>query len=158
MYYLQNLNSLTINSLQKYKYPLVVFVCFTLFGFFNIKYLEEQRVYYEQKSEFRDILITPEEAVEKKESFDYIIDVRSPEEFKKGHLKNAIHISHDLILKDPKILFYKHKISKDDKLFFYCETGNRTSQVIRKLLEFDYKKENLYFSVKSFEELQNFGL
>jgi len=158
MYYLQNLNSFTLNTIKNYKYSLLVFVCITLFGYLNLSNLEKQRYYYEQKSEFRDMLLKPEEVENKKDSFDYIIDVRTPEEFEKGHLKNAINIPHNLILNDPKILFYKHKISKDDKLFFYCKSGNRSSQVITKLLDFDYKKENLYFSIKSYDELKNYNL
>lgn len=155
MYYLQNFNSYLITQLKQNKITLIIFSLFTLIGFLSINYIEKQQLYYERKSEFRDSLITPEEAGEMKDEFDYIIDTRSPEEYKKGHVKNSINIPHQSILNDPKILFYKYKITKDDKLFIYCKSGNRASQVIRKLLEFDYKSENLYFSTKSYDVLKN---
>ena len=154
MYYLQRFNSITINLLNKYKYTLAVFTCFTLFIYMNLNYLEEKDEYYDKKLEYNNMLLTPEEVNEEKKSFDYIIDVRTPEEFEKGHLENAINVPHDSILKNPRILFYKYKISKDDKLFLYCKSGNRSSQVIDKLLKFDYEKKNLYFSIKPYEELK----
>ena len=156
MYYLQNFNSYLITQLKEYKITLIIFSLFTFIGFLSINYIEKQRLYYERKSEFRDSLITPEEAGEMKDEFDYIIDTRTPEEYKEGHVKNSINIPHQVILNDPKILFYKYKITKDDTLFIYCKSGNRASQVVRKLLDFDYKSENIYFSTKTYDVLQNY--
>ena len=74
MYYLQNFNSYLITQLKEYKITLIIFSLFTFIGFLSINYIEKQRLYYERKSEFRDSLITPEEAGEMKDEFDYIID------------------------------------------------------------------------------------
>ena len=156
MYYLQNFNSYLISQLKEYKITLIIFSLFTLIGFFSINYIEKQRLYYERKSEFRDSLVTPEEAGIMKDEFDYIIDTRTPEEYKEGHVKKSINIPHQDILNDPKILFYKYKITKDDTLFIYCKSGNRASQVVRKLLDSDYKPENIYFSTKTYDILQNY--
>ena len=158
MYYLQNFNSYLIVQLKQNKIAIILFSLVTLIGFLSISYIEKQRLFYERKSEFRDSLITPEQAEKMKSDFDYIIDTRTPEEYEKGHLKNSINIPHQTILNDPKILFYKYKITKDDKLFIYCKSGNRASQVVRKLLDFDYKTENIFFTTTSYDVLQNYNL
>lgn len=154
MYYLQKFNSQLINKLKQNKISIILFSLITLIGFLSINYIEKQILYYERKSEFRDSLITPDQYEKMKNDFDYIIDTRSPEEYKNGHLENSINIPHQTILNDPKILFYKYKITKDDKIFIYCKSGNRASQVVRKLLEFDYKPENTFFTYVSYDVLK----
>lgn len=157
MYYLRKFNYYLIDQLQKHKIAVVLFSLFTIIGFLSVDYIEKQRLFYERKSEFRDSLITPKQAQEMKSDFDYIIDTRTPEEYEKGHLKNSINIPHQTILDDPKILFYKYKITKDDKLFIYCKSGNRASQVVRKLRDSDYKSENIFFTTASYDVLQNYS-
>ena len=154
MYYLQKFNFHLIHKIKQNKISIILFSLITLIGFLSINYIEKQILYYERKSEFRDSLITPDQYEKMKNDFDYIIDIRSPEEYKNGHLENSINIPHQTILNDPKILFYKYKITKDDKIFIYCKSGNRASQVVRKLLEFDYKTENTFFTYVSYDVLK----
>lgn len=51
-----------------------------------------------------------------------IIDVRTPEEFAAGHLKDAIQIEYQNIL--PEILKYVE--SKEDEIGLYCAAGARS--------------------------------
>ena len=52
-----------------------------------------------------------------------IIDVRTPMEFKNGHVKNAKNIEYSNIVKGVK----KAKISKDTPIILYCASGSRSS-------------------------------
>lgn len=62
-----------------------------------------------------------------------IIDVRTEEEFKDGHIKNAINIPLD------KILENDFDLGKDEKLVIHCRTNGRSGMAIEKLAELGYK-------------------
>lgn len=59
-----------------------------------------------------------------------IVDVRTPEEFKQKHIKGAINIPIDTIMKRGITT-----ISKDKELVLYCRTGSRSSVSARVLKE-----------------------
>ncbi|MFV0541166.1 MAG: thioredoxin domain-containing protein [Aestuariibaculum sp.] len=64
-----------------------------------------------------------------------IVDVRTPEEFKKGHLKNAVNInwkSND---------FDKHiaVLNKSNPIFVYCLSGGRSGKAMDKMQELGFK-------------------
>lgn len=57
---------------------------------------------------------------------DYkIIDIRTPEEFRNGHLSGAINIPHHALLFDISLL----DPFKDKKLILYCYSGRRVKLV-----------------------------
>lgn len=58
-----------------------------------------------------------------------IIDVRSPMEFKSGHIKGAINIEYTNIKKGVK----KAKISKETPVILYCASGSRSSVAVNQL-------------------------
>lgn len=60
-----------------------------------------------------------------------IIDVREPYEFKTGHVKNAVNIPLQNIIKGGGNLA---DIPKDTKIIVYCRTGNR-SEAAKDILE-----------------------
>ena len=63
-----------------------------------------------------------------------IINVRTNEEYKEGHIKNSINIPVDNIEK----INYR----KDTKIVLYCRSGNRSNQAALKLKSLGY--ENIY--------------
>ena len=62
-----------------------------------------------------------------------IIDVRSEEEYKNGHIKNAINIPLN------KILENDFDLDKDEKLVIHCRTNGRSKMAIERLAELGYK-------------------
>ena len=58
-----------------------------------------------------------------------ILDVRTAEEFAKGHIANAVNISHDEL--DTRLLELTN--AKDKQVVIYCRSGRR-AEVARKLL------------------------
>lgn len=71
--------------------------------------------------------ITYEKAADQINSFDFIIDVRSKEEIKKGRLMSYNLITMESLAKNPKLMkFLPKKVSKDDKILIYCESGRRS--------------------------------
>ncbi|OMH40297.1 rhodanese-like domain-containing protein [Desulfurobacterium indicum] len=74
--------------------------------------------------------VSPEEAVRLIKKGVVVIDVRTPEEFATGHIKNAKNI--DFMSRD----FFK-KIEKLDKNrpYIICSTDGRTGKVAAKVME-----------------------
>ena len=63
----------------------------------------------------------------------YLIDVRTPEEFKSGYLEDAINIE----WQDIKNL--NKEIKQDDKIYLYCRSGNRSGKAADILINLGYK-------------------
>ena len=80
--------------------------------------------------------ITMSEAVEMMswETNYIILDVRTPEEYRDGHIPGAINIpNEDIGTKEPSEL-----PDKDQLILVYCRSGNRSKQASRKLAELGY--------------------
>tara|TARA_B100000287_G_scaffold323736_1_gene307766 strand:- start:210 stop:527 length:318 start_codon:yes stop_codon:yes gene_type:complete len=63
----------------------------------------------------------------------YLIDVRTPEEFKSGYLEDAINIEWQNIKNLNK------EIKKNDKIYLYCRSGNRSGKAKEILINLGYK-------------------
>lgn len=74
-----------------------------------------------------------------------IIDVRTEEEYKNGHIKNAINIPLD------KILENDFDLGKDEKLVIHCRTNGRSKMAVKKLAELGYKNLSLAPGVELFD-------
>jgi phage shock protein E len=61
-----------------------------------------------------------------------VIDVRTLEEWNNGHLKNAIHKEWQ------NILDITDTISKDETIYLYCRSGNRSGKATKILTENGY--------------------
>ncbi len=55
-----------------------------------------------------------------------LLDVRNPDEYKQGHIKNSINIPLHLL---PAVLADKVP-QKDKRIFAYCLSGSRSSQAV----------------------------
>lgn len=54
---------------------------------------------------------------------EYVIDVRTPEEFADGHYESAIN--HELLLLEDELM---PEYPKDATLYVYCRRGNRSER------------------------------
>ena len=61
-----------------------------------------------------------------------VIDVRSDAEWNTGHLEGALHIEWQDILQ------ISPDISKDEQIYLYCRSGNRSEKATKILLEAGY--------------------
>ncbi len=71
-----------------------------------------------------------------KQNKGIIVDVRTPAEYQEGHLKNAINI-------DFKAVTFFNQISKLDKnqpVYVYCRSGNRSRKSIESFKEAGFTK------------------
>lgn len=80
-------------------------------------------------------VIAPTEFREKSVNHS-IIDVRTPQEFSEGHIEGAVNIN----FFDETFLDQISKYEKNEPLFIYCKSGNRSGQASKKLLDLGYKE------------------
>lgn len=66
---------------------------------------------------------------------DFIIDVRTSEEFNTGHIENSLNIVHTDILNG----VISNKISPEDTIFLYCRSGKRAEFAKKILNDNGYK-------------------
>ncbi|WP_157961048.1 rhodanese-like domain-containing protein [Lutibacter citreus] len=78
-------------------------------------------------------LVTPLEFKNKLEN-NTLIDIRTPLEFKQGHIEGAVNIN--MYDKDflEKVSIYK----TSEPIFIYCRSGNRTSAASRKMAKIGF--------------------
>lgn len=84
-------------------------------------------------------LITPESAkIMMEDSSVIILDVRTPEEYKEGHIEGSI------LIPDYEILETAEKIltDKNQTILVYCRSGNRSRKAANNLLYLGY--QNVY--------------
>jgi len=65
-----------------------------------------------------------------------LLDVRTPEEFKEGHIKNAINVNWEGENFADKV----KKYNKAKPIFVYCQVGARSAQATFKLFELGFKE------------------
>ena len=63
-----------------------------------------------------------------------IIDIRTPQEFSQGHIDGAININYY----DSNFMDQIAKYDKNQPLFIYCRSGNRTSPASKKIADFGF--------------------
>lgn len=75
-------------------------------------------------------LLTPAEFKEKSVNYT-IIDIRTPYEFKQGFIKGAVNINYY----DKNFLENFVNYDKNEPVFIYCRSGNRTSSASKKIVK-----------------------
>ena len=78
-----------------------------------------------------------------------IIDVRTQEEFKSGYLEDAINIEWQNIKNLSK------EIKKDEKIYLYCRSGNRSGKATDILINLGYKNVKNIGGLKEASESLN---
>ena len=78
-----------------------------------------------------------------------VIDVRTEAEWKTGHLDGAIHIEWQDILQLPS------NISKDEEIYLYCRSGNRSGKATKILSDAGYINAINAGSIKQASKLLN---
>ena len=78
-----------------------------------------------------------------------IIDVRTPQEFESGHVESAINIEWQ------DITSVENRINKDNRIFLYCRSGNRSQKATDILIDIGYKDVINLGSVKEASEFLN---
>ena len=94
--------------------------------------------------------VSSEEAAQMMESEkDYIIlDVRRQDEFSSGHIPGAINIANETISEDS----VKDVLpDKDQRIFIYCRSGNRSKQASEKLAQMGYNNIIEFGGIRSWK-------
>jgi rhodanese-related sulfurtransferase len=66
-----------------------------------------------------------------------LVDVRTPNEFKGGHIKSAVNID---FFNQAKFASSFNKFKKEEPIYLYCRSGNRSQKAARKLESLGFTK------------------
>ena len=105
------------------------------FGLFVVSILTSVNCSKQQSSEF---LLGAKEYAKKIESLPNapIIDVRTPEEYKTGHIAKAVNYNWN----GDKFLTQIAKLDKSKAVFVYCHAGGRSNAAASKMRSIGFKK------------------
>lgn len=100
---------------------------------------------FNRKIDANDITMELIEELEKQGAI--IIDVRSPQEFEEGHLRNAICIpDYEIMQKIEEVV-----PDKEQTIIVYCSSGYRSKKIQKKLENRGYTKVyNLYNGIENY--------
>lgn len=89
----------------------------------------------EQKPDYRQVSMEEGLELMREDSGYVLVDVRRADEFEEGHIPGAINLPNESIgtEKIPELP------DKDQTIYVYCRSGNRSKQAARKLAELGYK-------------------
>lgn len=65
-----------------------------------------------------------------------LIDIRTPEEYNEGYIKNAVNIN----FFDDDFMEQMSKLNKDEAIYIYCRSGGRSGRASAKLEEAGFTK------------------
>lgn len=88
------------------------------------------------QSKFDSISVIAPTEFKEKSAGNTIIDVRTPQEFSEGHIDGAVNIN----FFDETFLDQIAKYEKNEPLFIYCKSGNRSGQAAKKITNFGFKQ------------------
>jgi rhodanese-related sulfurtransferase len=83
-----------------------------------------------------DVSVLAPAVFQEKSMNQTIIDVRTPAEFSSGYIEGAINI--DFFSDD--FLAQIGKLNKNETLFIYCRSGNRSSKAAQKIRDLGFKE------------------
>ena len=66
-----------------------------------------------------------------------LIDVRTPNEYGSGHIKNAVNVD---LFNATGFEKYCEKMSKDEPVYLYCRSGARSQRAAHKLVGMGFEK------------------
>lgn len=149
-------NETLISTLWNHKIKVILFAVLTVFAYAKVPEIHDLRAHLEQKKNHDDKLLNASEVMERMDIFDKVLDVRSTEEYNKGHVKNSIHVEYkDIIHSDEREQWKKANIMKTDTLLIYCKTGRRASMVRNFLInELKYNPKNIYITNADHESIK----
>ncbi|MDY7396225.1 rhodanese-like domain-containing protein [Aureibaculum sp. 2210JD6-5] len=83
-------------------------------------------------------VVTPQDFKKKVDNTDVqLIDVRRPEEYKAGHLKNSKNIN---VLEEDFVKNAETTLDKNKPVYLYCRSGKRSEKASSKLKEAGFTK------------------
>ena len=83
---------------------------------------------------------------------DIVIDVRTPDEWSSGHLEKAMNIEWQ------DILNITNSVTKDEKIYLYCRSGNRSGRATQTLIDAGYSNVTNAGSLKQASDLLNLNI
>ena len=91
-------------------------------------------MYAQKANPAKDITVAK---LERKISKDIqLVDVRTPKEFKEGHIGNAVNID----VNSPDFIANLQQLNKNKKVYVYCRTGKRSAMAAKKMDSLGFKK------------------
>ena len=88
----------------------------------------------DEENSYKSISMSEAEEMMKNEKDYIILDVRTAEEYKEGHIPNAINVANETIGEDE----IAELPDKDQLIMVYCRSGRRSKQAASKLMKLGY--------------------
>jgi rhodanese-related sulfurtransferase len=147
-------NESLIQLLWNHKIKLVLFTGLTMIGYANIPYLKDTKRRMQEKATHGNQHLSKEDVQERVDIFDVILDVRSADEYKQGHVQKSVHVDYKDILEKGKDALKSEDVDKTKTILVYCKSGRRASIAVNHMIdELHYNPQNIYLTHESYDVL-----
>jgi len=154
--HMDNYNQTMLQLVWNHKIKLVLFTTIMIIAHMNIPRLQDMKERMKYKCQGKDNCLLSNEIEDVNDVFDMIVDVRSKEEYEKGHVINSVNIEYSTILEETgKKELKKKGITNQSKVLLYCKTGRRANLAREHMINnLGYKKNYIYFTTENYKEVQ----
>ena len=154
--HMDNYNQTMLQLVWNHKIKLVLFTAIMIIAHMNIPRLQDMKEKMKYKCQGKDNCLLSNEIEDVNDVFDMIVDVRSKEEYEKGHVINSVNIEYSSILEETgKKELKKKGITNQSKVLLYCKTGRRANLAREHMINnLGYKKNYIYFTTENYKEVQ----
>lgn len=146
--YMDSYNETLLDMIWKHKIKLIGFILFAMVGYMYIPRLEKVQQTLKYKEKFPKNYLNAKQIKDKKNSFHFVVDTRTKEEYDTSHVEDGIHIEYkDILSPKGKKILKDHGITKHKKVLLYCNGGNRSQQSAAHMVDsLGYKQQNIYLT------------
>ena len=150
-------NNALLDVFWDHKIKFMLFLVVTVMAFLYVPYLMELQEDLMKKNTHKSQYLNQKELAQRHDIFDVILDVRSPEEYKQGHVENSVNVEYkDIISSSNGDVLENKGVTKKKIVLLYCKTGRRASLARNHMIDMlKYLPRNVYMTSDNYSHIYN---
>lgn len=150
-------NNALLDVFWDHKIKFMLFLVVTVMAFLYVPYLMELQEDLMKKNTHKSQYLNQKELAQRHDIFDVILDVRSPEEYKQGHVENSVNVEYkDIISSSNGDVLENKGVTKKKIVLLYCKTGRRASLARNHMIDMlKYLPRNVYMTSDNYKDIES---
>lgn len=149
-------NNALLDVFWDHKIKFMLFLVFTVIAFTYVPSLIDLQEDLMKQKTHKSQYLNQKELAQRHDIFDIILDVRSPEEYKQGHVENSVNVEYkDIISSSNGDVLENKGVTKKKIVLLYCKTGRRASLARNHMIDtLKYSPRNVYMTSENYKDIE----